>query len=134
MGLYVIDDASGRIGALHPGAPGYAAAALARRHVIFTRGQRPGVVRTLTLPANTLFAYYLVQNDSSADFLARNPRNLLSRQPQVFFSITAANPDHVAHIVAEWRVLFGLTAVLLALTEALGSGLAFWRASHSRMS
>jgi hypothetical protein len=43
------------------------------------------------------------------------------------------SPDHVAHIVAQWRVLFGVTAVLLALTEALGSGLAFWRASHARM-
>jgi hypothetical protein len=44
------------------------------------------------------------------------------------------SPDHVAHIVAQWRVLFGVTAVLLALSEALGSGLAFWRAAHARMS
>jgi hypothetical protein len=43
------------------------------------------------------------------------------------------SPDHVAHIVAQWKVLFGTTAVLLALTEALGAGLAFWRAIHVRV-
>ena len=32
--------------------------------------------------------------------------------------------DHVAHVQPEWRVLFATTAVLLALTELLGSGLA----------
>ena len=101
LGLYVIDDASGRIGALHPGDPGYAAAALARRQVIFTRTQRPGAVRKLTLPPGALFAFYLVQNASSADLLRKNPGNLLSLLPQVFFSIDAANPDHVAHI--RWR-------------------------------
>ena len=42
------------------------------------------------------------------------------------------SPDHVAQVAAQWRVLFGTTAVLLAVTEALGSGLAFWRATHVR--
>jgi hypothetical protein len=32
--------------------------------------------------------------------------------------------DHVAHVDARWRMLFASTAVLLAITEALGSGLA----------
>lgn len=35
-----------------------------------------------------------------------------------------ASPDHVAHVAAQWRPLFTTTAVLLALTEALGLGLA----------
>ena len=35
-----------------------------------------------------------------------------------------ASPDHVAHVAGQWRPLFATTAVLLALTEALGSGLA----------
>jgi predicted outer membrane lipoprotein len=43
------------------------------------------------------------------------------------------SPDHVARVAAQWQVSFGVTAVLLALTEALGSGLAFWRAAHARM-
>lgn len=32
--------------------------------------------------------------------------------------------DHVTHVQPEWRALFATTAVLLALTELLGSGLA----------
>jgi len=35
-----------------------------------------------------------------------------------------ASPDHVAHVDAAWRPLFAATAVLLALTEALGCALA----------
>jgi hypothetical protein len=35
-----------------------------------------------------------------------------------------ASPDHVAHVAGQWRTLFTTTAVLLALTEALGAGLA----------
>lgn len=35
-----------------------------------------------------------------------------------------ASPDHVAHVAAEWRPLFTATAILLAVTEGLGSGLA----------
>ena len=33
-------------------------------------------------------------------------------------------PDHVAHVDPQWRLLFATTAALLAITEALGSGLA----------
>jgi len=43
------------------------------------------------------------------------------------------SPDHVAHIVAQWKILFGTTAVLLVLTEGLGAGLAFWRAMQVRV-
>jgi len=35
-----------------------------------------------------------------------------------------ASPDHIAHVDTQWRTLFTTTAVLLALTEALGFGLA----------
>jgi len=31
-----------------------------------------------------------------------------------------ASPDHVAHVALQWRPLFTTTAVLLAITEALG--------------
>jgi predicted outer membrane lipoprotein len=41
--------------------------------------------------------------------------------------------DHVSHIAGQWRVVFGVTAALLALTEAAGSGLAFWRVTQSRV-
>jgi hypothetical protein len=35
-----------------------------------------------------------------------------------------SSPDHVAHVDPQWRPLFTLTAVLLAVTEALAAGLA----------
>jgi len=35
-----------------------------------------------------------------------------------------ANPDHVAHVDPQWRTLFATTAILLAVTEAFGCGLA----------
>ena len=34
------------------------------------------------------------------------------------------SPDHVSHVAQQWRTLFATTAVLLALTEAVGSVLA----------
>ena len=42
-----------------------------------------------------------------------------------------ASPDHVAHVAQQWRTLFAGTAVLLALTEAAGTGLAI-RCSRER--
>jgi hypothetical protein len=35
-----------------------------------------------------------------------------------------ASPDHIAHVDPQWRPLFATTAVLLAITEGLGSYLA----------
>jgi hypothetical protein len=35
-----------------------------------------------------------------------------------------SSPDHIAHVDPQWRPLFTVTAVLLALTEALGVFLA----------
>ncbi|MGE5243615.1 MAG: hypothetical protein ACM3SQ_05270 [Betaproteobacteria bacterium] len=37
--------------------------------------------------------------------------------------------DHVTHVPGPWRMLFGVTAALLAVTEALGSALAVWCAA-----
>jgi hypothetical protein len=34
------------------------------------------------------------------------------------------SPDHFSHVNPQWRLLFTSTAILLAVTEALGSGLA----------
>lgn len=34
--------------------------------------------------------------------------------------------DHIAHVAGPWRIWFGVTAALLAATEALGSAVAVW--------
>ena len=37
-----------------------------------------------------------------------------------------AGPDHVAHVAAEWRTLFGATAALLVASESVGAATAAW--------
>jgi hypothetical protein len=44
------------------------------------------------------------------------------------------SPDHVGHVASDWRVLFGATAVLLAISEGLGAGVAIAMARKGRMS
>lgn len=34
--------------------------------------------------------------------------------------------DHVAHVAADWRTLFGVTATLLVVSEAAGAGVGIW--------
>jgi hypothetical protein len=41
------------------------------------------------------------------------------------------SPDHVTRVASEWRLLFGSTAVLLGITEALGAALAIRLAFNS---
>lgn len=42
----------------------------------------------------------------------------------------AAGSDHVAHVTAEWRTLFGATAVLLVASETAGVATGVWCASR----
>ncbi len=105
LGLLLVDDASGRIGILQPGDSGYAAAALARRQVIFSRTDRAGTVRRLSLPAGGFFVLYLVQNGTSRDAVSRNIAP--TRRPQVFFSVKAANADRFDHVRWFAKRLFG---------------------------
>jgi hypothetical protein len=43
-----------------------------------------------------------------------------------------AGADHVSHVAAPWRPLFGITAALLVVTEAFGSIAAVWCAATAR--
>ena len=98
VGLFLVDDAQGRINGQQPGDRGYAAAALARRVVLFERGQEAGAVASLTLPGGSYFGTYLVQGSTADRLLARNPQNRPGRRPVAFFSVTAANPDLFGHV------------------------------------
>jgi hypothetical protein len=98
VGLFRVDDPSGRIGHLLPGQPDYAAAALRRRIVLFTRHEKPGAVMTLDLPAGGDFGMYLIQNSSSKRWVNDNPHDGLDRAPLAFFSLPTANPDRFRHL------------------------------------
>jgi hypothetical protein len=41
-----------------------------------------------------------------------------------------AGPDHVDHVAAAWRPLFGITAALVAATEAAGAAVGVWSATR----
>jgi uncharacterized repeat protein (TIGR01451 family) len=98
FGIFLIDAASGKVGARRPRDRGYARAAMARRQVLFTADDPLGAVRTLNLPPGTLFGFYLVQNGTSADFMSRNGRNRPDAVRRVFFSFAAANPGGFGHL------------------------------------
>ena len=42
-------------------------------------------------------------------------------------------PDHVAHVAAAWRQLFGITAALLIVCEAAGAAAGIWAARPPRI-
>jgi len=105
IGLYRVDDASGRIGSLKPGDKGYAAAALAieRAIVLFQSGRGQGAKTDIALPAGQYLGYYLIQNASSAQWRNKNPANRSGQGPLAFFSAPAANPDKIDHLHATWQ-------------------------------
>jgi cyclophilin family peptidyl-prolyl cis-trans isomerase len=97
VGLFLVDDPSGRIGHLNPGDPGYAQVALARRQLLFNPAAPTGTTNSFTLPGGSVIGFYVIESGSAASFLANNPNNNLSQAPRAYFSFTAANPDGVEH-------------------------------------
>jgi cyclophilin family peptidyl-prolyl cis-trans isomerase len=110
FGYFVVDSADGSIGGVAPGSAGYAAAALnsASRKTLFAEGQKAGTSTTATLQAGQRIVFYLIQNNTTANFLAKNATDAVhgnnnDAAPLAFFSLAAANPDHMRHtqIVAD---------------------------------
>src|SRR5205807_199307 len=72
VGVFVADDASGAVGGVRPGDPGYANAVLssASRQVAFHHGEGQGAFRDLALPAGAYLGFYLVVNATTETALA----------------------------------------------------------------
>jgi VCBS repeat-containing protein len=98
FGIYRIDDATGRIGNLKPGDPGYAAKAIERSQVAFAGGAEAGERARLALQPGGYYGFYLIANGSSGELLARNPGNSLKGRPLIYFSFEQANPDRFDHL------------------------------------
>ena len=98
FGLFIVDDAQGRIGNLLPGDSGYARAAVSRTKIVFGANTKIRTTANLTLPPGGHFGMYLVQNSTSSKLLRKNPENRLGRGPLMFFSFAAANPDGFNHV------------------------------------
>jgi cyclophilin family peptidyl-prolyl cis-trans isomerase len=101
VGFFQVDDTTGKIGTLSPGDPGYAQAAIssATKQVLFTPSQTTGATDTISLTPGKLLGFYLIQHDTSANFLANNPTDSTTGNgPLAFFSLPAANPDSFDHL------------------------------------
>jgi len=100
LGFFTVDDATGSIGELKPGDPGYLAAALDRATIIFPSGST-AFTPDVTLPFNggDILVFFIVQDGTLANLLANNPNNELGRHPLAFFSLDRLNPDGVDHFV-----------------------------------
>jgi hypothetical protein len=100
IGVYTVTSMSGTANGVAPGATGYAQAAVgfSSSQVIFASGDVGGETDTISVTAGQLLAFYMIQNDTSADFLTNNSTDSTSAGPVAFFTITAANPDGVQHV------------------------------------
>lgn len=115
-GLFAVDDATGRIGGLSPGDPGYARRALAsdRRIALFGANSPAGV--TAALGANRHYGLYRIRGASAAAWLAAHPGNDDPvALPAAWFSFAPANPDGFDHVRLAPRNRF-------AFEDAAGGG------------
>jgi hypothetical protein len=98
VGVFFIDDPDGTIGTLHPGDPGYIAAALDSTNsgVLFHSGAAKGTSNSVDVPAGKYVAFYLITNGTTDDFLTNNPTNA-SGHAQMLFSFDDSNPDAKNH-------------------------------------
>ncbi len=111
IGVFVIDD-QGRVDGIDPSDPKYAQAAIgsATRQVIFATGRQAGDWNELSFQGGSRLGFYLIQNNSTENWLAINPNNRVDGQPIAFFSVNGSNPDGFDHVNSEslgkgnWRL------------------------------
>ncbi|BAY62588.1 YD repeat protein [Calothrix brevissima NIES-22] len=102
IGVFLVDE-QGRVNGINPGEAGYAQAALTStsKQVLFTSGQGAGGWRQLTLQSGQYLAFYLIQNNTTAGWLATNPQNQLDKSTLALFSVNGANPDNFNHVKSQ---------------------------------
>lgn len=99
IGIILVDDATGKIGNLTPGSPGYIAAALGSPQVLFTPTAATGTSTTTTLTGGQFIMFYYVPGGTASGVVTGNPTNSLTGPTGTvaYFSVTAANPDGQVH-------------------------------------
>jgi VCBS repeat-containing protein len=100
FGLYKVSDAAGTVAGLSPEMNGYAQAALKNAIVLFKSGQKGGATTKVRLETGAMYAFYMIQDNTTARFLDKNPGNSLTKSPHAFFSVEDANPDDFDHLRA----------------------------------
>lgn len=100
LGLFIVDDSKGTINGISPSEPGYIDAAFSNPTIIFPSGSNaytPDV--TIEFETGDYLSFFIIQNNSLANFLANNPDNDVAKSPRAFFSLDILNPDSVDHFV-----------------------------------
>lgn len=100
VGFYRIDDVSGSVGGLAPGASGYAQAAIEQRisGIELAVANRSVSQFSADLGGNALYAPFIIVKGDPFSFSTDNPDNLAGVDQQAYFIFTAANPDGVDHV------------------------------------
>ena len=98
VGVFVVDP-SGKVDGIAPGEQGFAQAALKSptRQTLLNSGDQAGDWRELTFTGGSILAFYLIQNDTSANWLTNNASNAIGEKSLAFFSLQEANPDNFDH-------------------------------------
>ena len=112
-----------------------AAAVLAHLLISMVHGAAHTGARILMSPAATLFVFVVILAGPLVGLAVSWRRERLG---SLIIAVTMASslvfgfvnhflldsPDHVRHVAAQWRMIFGTTAALLAITETVGFGVA----------
>jgi 3-phytase len=125
FGLYEIDDATGLVNGIAPGAPGYAKEALSRAVSSFAvraGGSGNGITGDVVVNGGKIYAPFVIANggnlfgnmqDAINTFFQLNAGNSpataenYTSLPVAYFSFGAANPDGAAHIRSFGNNIFG---------------------------
>ncbi|MSR57079.1 MAG: peptidylprolyl isomerase [Planctomycetaceae bacterium] len=97
IGVFKVDDLQGHINGLAPGDDGYAAAAMASRQVLFSRGSGTNATKTLDVHGGELLSFYFTANNSAAHFADHNQQYRFGGR-SILFSIPEANRGDVDHL------------------------------------
>ena len=100
VGVYAVQDGSGRVAGQLPGSPLYASAVLhgGGRQVLLPSGTFKSAAGELTVAAGTELAFYLIQNQSGQSLLTRNPKDKLSGHVHAFFSAQGLSAHGIDHV------------------------------------
>ena len=126
---------------------GLAAVVLAHLGISFVHGWAHSGARVDLSPGAMLFVYGVILAGPLAGLVVMRRREAVgaaliaaTMTAALLFGVVNhfinAGSDHVAHVAAAWRPLFGSTAALLAISEAAAAAIAIqrlrartWRAS-----
>jgi RHS repeat-associated protein len=97
VGFFLVD-ALGGVEGIAPGEEGFAEAALSSpsRQTLFNSGNQAGNWREFTVAGGSRLGFYVIQNNTSANWLENNRQNQ-GQSGLAFFSLKGANPDNFDH-------------------------------------